>query len=69
VVRKRGLPFKACVRCKALVPPKEESCPYCGYRVFSDDWVGLVVVIDPERSVVARELGFKKPGIYALKVR
>jgi len=37
--------------------------------VFSADWVGLVVVIDPERSVVARELGFKKPGIYALKVR
>jgi len=69
VPRRRGLPLKACVKCKRLVEPKVEVCPNCGSRVFSDDWEGLVVILDPESSIVSERLGIEKPGMYALKVR
>jgi DNA-directed RNA polymerase subunit E" len=35
----------------------------------SDEWHGLVVIIDPKKSIIAGELEIKAPGKYALKVR
>ncbi len=64
----RGKPFKACRRCKALVDKNAEVCPFCGSRDLSDDWEGVIIVIDPEKSEVAKELGITKPGRYAVKV-
>ncbi len=61
--------FKACIKCKMLVPPDTKVCPNCGGRDFTTDWEGAVVIIDPEKSQVARTLGITKPGIYAIKVR
>ncbi|PLJ77685.1 transcription elongation factor subunit Spt4 [Infirmifilum sp. NZ] len=66
---KRKLPLKACTNCKALLNDDVEVCPVCGGREFSDDWDGFVAVVDVENSQVAKLLGIRKPGIYALKVR
>jgi len=52
-----------------LVDPKTEVCPNCGSRVFSDDWEGLVVVLNAEKSLVAKKLNLTKSGVYALRVR
>lgn len=60
--------FKACLRCKALVKPDEEKCPVCGSTEFTFEWSGIVVIIDPEKSEVAKMLNIKTPGRYALKV-
>jgi len=68
-VPKRKLPLKACTNCKALLNDDVEVCPVCGGREFSDDWDGFVAVVDVENSQVAKLLGIRKPGIYALKVR
>jgi len=68
-VPKRKLPLKACTNCKALLSDDVEVCPVCGGREFSDDWDGFVAVVDVENSQVAKLLGIRKPGIYALKVR
>ena len=38
-------------------------CPNCKQTIFSDDWTGLVVVIDPANSEVARLMGIKVPGL------
>ncbi len=67
--KRRGLPLKACIKCKLLVDPKTEVCPNCGSRVFSDDWEGLVVVLNAEKSLVAKKLNLTKSGVYALRVR
>ncbi|MCX8204121.1 MAG: DNA-directed RNA polymerase, subunit E'' [Candidatus Nezhaarchaeota archaeon] len=61
--------LKACVKCKSLVPPEVDICPTCRGAAFSSDWSGCVLVIDPEKSRVARLLNITKPGRYALKVR
>lgn len=65
---KSGKAFKACIRCKALVKPEEEKCPICGANEFTFEWSGIVVVIDPDKSDVAKLLNIKTPGRYALKV-
>ncbi|NPA97797.1 MAG: DNA-directed RNA polymerase, subunit E'' [Crenarchaeota archaeon] len=61
-------PFKACRRCKALVDKEVEICPICGSNDFTDEWEGVVIIIDPEKSLVAKMLGIEKPGRYAIKV-
>ena len=67
--KRKALPLKACVKCKRLVEPKVGVCPNCGSRVFSDDWVGLVIILDVENSIVSKKLEITSPGMYALKVR
>ncbi len=68
-IRVRRKPLKACRKCRALVEREAEVCPMCGSRDFTDDWEGMVVIIDPEKSDVAKLLEIKKPGKYAIKVR
>ncbi len=67
--RIRRKPFKACRKCKYLVPREAEECPMCGSRDFSEDWEGMVIIIDPEASEIAKSLGITKPGRYALRIR
>jgi len=61
--------LKACLSCRLLVPREVEVCPNCGSRRFTDEWEGFVIILDPERSAVAKSLNITKPGRYAIKVR
>lgn len=62
-------PFKACRRCKFLVPHEEEKCPKCGSTDFTDEWEGMILVVDINNSKIAEMLGIKEPGKYAIKIR
>lgn len=68
-MRRRRAPLKACIRCKALSPPDTKVCPNCGSRDFSEEWEGMVIVFDVEKSEVAKKLNISQPGRYAIKVR
>jgi len=65
---RQSKPFKACIKCKALVSPEETKCPVCGSTEFTFEWSGMVIVMNVEKSRVAKFLGIEKPGRYALKV-
>ena len=56
----------ACMKCRTLTT--EKVCPNCDSTELSSEWSGLVIVINPERSQVAKTLTISKPGRYALKV-
>jgi DNA-directed RNA polymerase subunit E" len=58
---------KACTNCHLLTT--ENICPNCRSTSFSTDWSGVAVIIDVERSEIAKKLGAKKKGRYAIKVR
>jgi DNA-directed RNA polymerase subunit E" len=58
---------KACVSCHAIT--RENVCPKCKSPSLSDDFSGLLIVFDPERSVIARAMNIRQKGRYALKVR
>lgn len=60
--------YKACRNCKALVEDREERCPLCGLDDFTYNWEGIVAIVDPFKSQIAKALGHEKAGIYALKV-
>lgn len=56
----------ACRKCKML--STEKVCPNDGSTELSNEWSGLIIVIDQEKSQVAKTLGIVRPGRYALKV-
>jgi len=58
---------KSCINCHSIT--KENVCPKCRSTSFSEDFSGLVVMFDPENSVIAKAMNIKEKGRYALKVR
>ena len=59
--------MRACRNCKNI--SEETICPVCKGTEFSDDYSGLLVVIDAENSILAEKLDTNEPGVYALKIR
>jgi DNA-directed RNA polymerase subunit E" len=58
---------KACKNCRFI--SNGPVCPNCKSTNLSDDWSGLVVIMDAETSEVAKRMGIKAPGRYAIRVR
>lgn len=68
-MRKKTLSgYKACRYCRYIVPRDARQCPNCGSEEFVDRWRGMIAVIDPTRSCVAKRLGIERPGVYALEL-
>lgn len=60
--------FKACTSCRYLVNREAAKCPNCGSDSFTDDWRGVILIIDHEKSSVSKHLNIKKEGKYALQL-
>ena len=58
---------KACKKCRFI--SKGPTCPACGGSDLTDRWTGIIYIVNPEKSEVAKRLGFKLPGKYAAKIR
>ena len=58
---------KACKNCRFI--SSGPVCPNCKSTNLSDDWSGLVVIMDAGTSEVAKRMGIKAAGRYALRVR
>ncbi|MDY1591522.1 MAG: transcription elongation factor subunit Spt4 [Methanofastidiosum sp.] len=57
----------ACQKCQRIL--YENMCPVCKDDKTTDNWSGIVVIIDPEKSKIGKAIGVNVPGAYALKVR
>lgn len=57
---------KACKSCNKIT--EEGVCPVCDSHDLSTRFQGLVIIISPENSEIAKKLGITVPGEYALKV-
>lgn len=58
---------KACRHCLRIL--EGVTCPVCGTSDLSEEWSGLVIILDPLRSEIAKKLGVDIPDKFALKVR
>lgn len=58
---------KACKKCKLFV--EGNTCPGCGSANFSTSWQGRLYVTDVQKSEIAKKIGVKIKGEYAIKVR
>jgi len=56
----------ACRKCKFVTTGK--VCPVCKSSDLTPDWNGVVLVVKPETSQIAKTLGISAKGKYALKV-
>jgi|TARA_B100000214_G_C23589354_1_gene455539 DNA-directed RNA polymerase subunit E" len=57
----------ACKECHLIL--EEGTCPRCPDSEVSREWQGFVEVLNPEKSELAKEMGIRTPGRYALRVR
>lgn len=64
----KSKPFKACANCRALVPRDAAACPVCGSNKFTDEWSGVIIILEPGASRAANILGYKNRGRYAIKI-
>ena len=56
-----------CKECHLIL--EEGTCPRCPDSEVSREWQGFVEVLNPEKSELAKEMGIRTPGRYALRVR
>ena len=59
---------KACKICNTIYDDGEK-CPKCGSRESTDSFKGRVVVMNPEKSEIAKKLNLKEKGNFAIKTR
>ena len=58
--------LRACKKCRYLT--EEKICPVCGGET-SKSWQGYLIVLDWEKSAIAKKMGITVNGKYALKVK
>ncbi len=56
---------RACRNCRALV--SGNKCENCGSTNLTSSYSGLLILVSPGNSEIAKLLGIEKPGRYALK--
>ena len=57
----------ACKECHMIL--EESNCARSPDSEVSREWQGFVEILNPEKSALAKEMGIKTPGRYALRVR
>lgn len=60
------MPRKACKSCKYLVDGN--TCPICKGTQFAESWKGKLIILNAEKSEIAKKVGIKVKGEYAIKV-
>ena len=57
---------KACKNCKMIY--EGDKCPSCDRKEATDTFKGKVEIVNPERSIIGKELKVNKKGLYAIRV-
>ncbi len=58
---------KACKNCRVIIA-QGEVCPMCGSSELTSKWSGYVVILNVEKSELAKKLGINANGTYALNI-
>jgi len=66
--RSRKPKRKACLKCKAIVPYDAKKCPVCGSTQFTEDFEGVLIIIKPDKSEIAKVAGIDKEGKFAVRL-
>ena len=58
---------KACRNCKLIIS-QGEKCPLCDKADLTHKWSGYIIVLNVDSSELAKKLGIKVNGTYALNI-
>ncbi len=59
---------KACKICSTIYETGDK-CPNCGAKEFTENFKGRIVLLNPEKSEIAKKLKLHKKGNFAIKTR
>ncbi len=59
---------KACKNCRMIIT-HGEKCPLCSGTDLTNKWSSYVVVLNAEKSDIAKKLGAKMNSTYALNIK
>jgi DNA-directed RNA polymerase subunit E" len=60
--------MSACKDCRYINQTKEKICPKCGGEL-SEKFSGMVMILDPEKSEIAKLVEINAKGRYAVRVK
>lgn len=67
--------YVVCTKClrvfdkKKLLDEKGRlECPYCGGTRFTESFGGAVLILDPDKSTIAKKINKSEKGIFALSL-
>lgn len=58
---------KACKICNRIYDG--EKCSECDSKEFTDNFKGRIIVLDPEKSEIAKKIKIKSKGNFAIKTK
>ncbi|MBU2616349.1 MAG: DNA-directed RNA polymerase subunit E'' [Nanoarchaeota archaeon] len=58
---------KACRMCNTIF--EGDKCPKCDSKEFTEGFKGRIVILNPEKSEIAKKLNLKEKGNFAIKTR
>ena len=58
---------KACKICKTIY--EGDKCPKCGSKEFTESFKGRTIILNPEKSEIAKHLNISEKGNFAIKTR
>lgn len=65
---RRKQKIKVCRNCKLIIEdPNATQCPNCGSKDLSTDYTGFILVIDSQKSELAKKANLKE-GKWAINV-
>lgn len=59
---------RACKVCNTIFEGTEK-CPKCDSKEYTDAFKGRIVVLNPEKSEIAKNIDIKEKGNFAIKTR
>jgi DNA-directed RNA polymerase subunit E" len=57
---------RACRICRTIY--EGDKCPNCNHQEYSEDFKGKVMILDSEKSELAKNMKVAKKGTYAIKL-
>ncbi len=60
--------MRACRNCRMIIN-EEKVCPKCQGTDFTEKYSGEIIVLDAERSEIAKAAVLNAPGKYAVRVK
>lgn len=59
---------KACRNCKLIIS-HGDTCPSCGSKNLTTKWSGYAIILNAEKSSIAKLLGVKLNSTYAINIK
>ena len=60
--------MKVCKKCKYIIK-SDTVCPICGGTELTEKFYGMVIILNPEKSELAKLLNITTAGEYALNLK